>query len=124
LRQDAVRAVRVDLAMRALVAAEHLEATPEEIEEELERTAAAMGVEAELLRDNLRNSGRVVSFSAEVSKMKASKWLSEHVTYVDPDGAEIDNALLRADQSEDDDDTTDEATESGDDTGEVADADA
>ena len=45
LRQDAVRAVRVDLAMRALVAAEHLEATPEEIDEELERTATAMGVE-------------------------------------------------------------------------------
>ena len=39
LRHDAVRAVRVDLAMRALVAAEHLEATPEEIDEELERTA-------------------------------------------------------------------------------------
>jgi len=43
LRQDALRAVRVDLAMRALVAAEHLEASPEEIDEELERTAEAMG---------------------------------------------------------------------------------
>src|ERR1700691_3104890 len=85
LRQDALRAVRVDLAMRALVAAEHLDATPEEIEEDLVRTAGAMGVEADLLRENLRNSGRVVSFSAEVAKMKASKWLSEHVNYVDPD---------------------------------------
>jgi trigger factor len=120
LRQDALRAVRVDLAMRALVVAEHLEATPEEIEEELERTAAAMGVEAELLRENLRNSGRVVSFSAEVSKMKASKWLSENVTYVDPDGAEIDSAMLREDQS----DEGDESADSGEDTDEVADADA
>jgi trigger factor len=120
LRQDAVRAVRVDLAMRALVAAEHLEATPQEIEEELERTAAAMGVEAELLRENLRNSGRVVSFSAEVSKMKASKWLSENVTYVDPDGAEIDGAMLREDQSEE----GDESGDSAEDTDEVADADA
>jgi trigger factor len=124
LRQDALRAVRVDLAMRALVAAEHLEATPEEIEEELERTAAAMGVEADLLRDNLRNSGRVVSFSAEVSKMKASKWLSENVTYVDPDGAEIDAALLREDQSDEGDESVDEVNESGEDTDEVADADA
>jgi trigger factor len=124
LRQDALRAVRVDLAMRALVAAEHLEATPEEIEEELERTAAAMGVEADLLRDNLRNSGRVISFSAEVSKMKASKWLSENVTYVDPDGAEIDSAMLREDQAEDADESFDEASESGEDTDEVADADA
>jgi trigger factor len=122
LRQDAVRAVRVDLAMRSLVAAEHLDATPEEIDEELERTAASMGVGADVLRENLRDSGRVVSFSAEVSKMKASKWLSENVTYVDPEGVEIDGALLRADQSDDGDDLnveddedevdTDEATES------------
>jgi trigger factor len=122
LRQDAVRAVRVDLAMRSLVAAEHLDATPEEIDEELERTAASMGVGADVLRGNLRDSGRVVSFSAEVSKMKASKWLSENVTYVDPEGVEIDGALLRADQSDDGDDLnveddedevdTDEATES------------
>ncbi len=118
LRQDAVRAVRVDLAMRALVAAEHLEATPEEIHEELERTAEAMGVSADLLRDNLRNSGRVVSFSAEVSKMKASKWLSENVTFVDPEGAEIDTAMLRADQSDDDDEIDSGGTD--DDTGAVS----
>jgi len=124
LRQDAVRAVRVDLAMRALVAAEHLEASPEEIDEELERTAEAMGASADLLRDNLRDSGRVVSFTVEVSKMKASKWLSENVVYVDPEGVEIDNAMLRADQSVDDGETESESTETDDDTAEVIDADA
>jgi trigger factor len=124
LRQDAVRAVRVDLAMRALVAAEHLEASPEEIDEELERTAEAMGASADLLRDNLRDSGRVVSFTAEVSKMKASKWLSENVVYVDLEGVEIDNAMLRADQSVDDGETESESTETDDDTAEVIDADA
>jgi trigger factor len=124
LRQDAVRAVRVDLAMRALVAAEHLEATPEEIGEELERTAESMGVPAQLLRDNLRDSGRVVSFSAEVSKMKASKWLSENVVYVDPEGVEIDNALLRADQSVEDAEASSEVDESDDDTAEEAEPDA
>ncbi|MEO9181477.1 MAG: hypothetical protein ABI298_07490, partial [Acidimicrobiales bacterium] len=100
LRQDAVRAVRIDLAMRALVLAENLQATDEELGEELERTAQAMSVSADLLRDNLRDSGRVVAFNAEVAKMKASKWLTEHVTFVDPEGVEIDRTLLRADQSE------------------------
>jgi trigger factor len=100
LREDAVRAVRIDLAMRALVRAEHLEPTPEEIDEELETTATAMNVEAEILRTNLRNTGRVVAFQAEVAKMKASRWLAENVTFVDPDGVEIDRALLRTDQSE------------------------
>jgi trigger factor len=124
LRQDAVRAVRVDLAMRALVAAEHLEATAEEIDEELERTAESMGVSADLLRTNLRDSGRVVSFAAEVSKMKASKWLSENVTYVDPEGVEIDNALLRVDQSVEGDDTESGALETGDDPDDSAESDA
>ena len=100
LRQDAVRAVRVDLAMRALVKAEQLDPTLEEIEEELIRTAESMDVDAELLRTNLRDTGRVVAFNAEVAKVKASRWLNENVTFVDPDGVEIDRELLRVDQSE------------------------
>jgi trigger factor len=124
LRQDAVRAVRVDLAMRALVAAEHLDATPEEIDEELERTALSMGVAGDILRENLRNSGRVVNFSAEVSKMKASKWLSENVTFVDPEGVEIDHAMLRADQSDEGDETGAETDETDVDGDEATESDA
>jgi hypothetical protein len=45
----------------------------------------------------------VVTFRAEVAKMKASRWLTDNVTYVDPEGVEIDRALLKADQSEDTD---------------------
>jgi len=100
LREDAVRGVRVDLALRALVLAENLEATPEEIEAELATTAESMSVDPEVLRTNLRDTGRVVSFNAEVAKMKASRWLMDNVTFVDPDGLEIDRALLRTDQSE------------------------
>jgi trigger factor len=100
LRHDAVRAVRIDLAMRALVKAEKLEPTTQQVDEELEQTAKAMGVDADQLRTNLRDSGRVVAFNAEVAKMKASRWLGDHVTFVDPDGVEIDRELLKADQSE------------------------
>jgi trigger factor len=100
LRADAVRAVRIDLALRALVRAEGLDASDEEVEDELVTTAAAMKVTPDLLRTNLRDTGRVVTFRSEVAKMKASRWLTEHVTYVDPEGVEIDRTLLTADQSE------------------------
>jgi trigger factor len=100
LRQDSVRAIRVDLAMRALVKAEQLDPTPEEIDAELEKTATAMGVQADRLRTNLHDAGRVMAFNAEVAKMNASRWLQDHVTFVDPDGVEIDRALLETDQSE------------------------
>ncbi len=103
LRADAVRAVRIDLAMRALVKSEQLEPSDDEIDDELLKTAMSMGVEADLLRKNLRDTGRVSAFNAEVAKMKASRWLNDNVTFVDPDGVEIDRELLRTDQSEDHD---------------------
>ena len=59
-----------------------------------------MGTTSEVLREKVHDSGRAVSFTAEVAKMKASRWLNDHVTFVDPDGVEIDRALLEADQSE------------------------
>jgi hypothetical protein len=58
-----------------------------------------MGVPAETLRTNIRESGRVVAFRAEVAKMKATKWLNEHVSYVDAAGKEISRELLETDQS-------------------------
>ena len=101
LRADAVRAVRIDLALRALVKAEKIEPSEAEIEEELVSTAEAMSTKPEILRQNLRDSGRVVTFQAEVAKMKASRWLNDNVTFVDPDGVEIDRELLKVDQSQD-----------------------
>ena len=103
LRVDAVRAVRIDLAMRALVKAEQLEPTEEEIDEELANTAEAMSVSPDLLRTNLRETARVVTFHAEVAKMKASRWLMDNVTFVGPEGEEIDRELLRSDQSQESD---------------------
>ena len=99
LREDARRAVRIDLGLRAIVREEGLEPTPEEIDEELEKTAASMATDADVLRTNLRDTGRVVAFSAEVAKMKASRWLLEHVTFVDPQGVEVNRELLSQDQS-------------------------
>jgi len=99
-RQDALRASRIDLALRALVRAEGLEPTEQEIEDELVTTAESMSVSAEILRDNLETTGRRVTFVSEVAKMKASRWLLENVTYVDAQGATIDRALLDENQAD------------------------
>ncbi|MDE3107511.1 MAG: hypothetical protein KGJ42_05095, partial [Acidobacteriota bacterium] len=71
----------------------------EEIEAELETTAEAMNVTADLLRANLRDTGRGITFRSELAKMKASRWLMDNVVYVDPQGVPIDKALLAKDQS-------------------------
>ena len=100
VRTDAHRAVKIDLALRALVKAEGLDATPEEVDEELVKTAEAMDVTPDVLRANLFNTGRVVAFESEVAKRKANRWLSEHLTFVDHLGIVIDRELLRQDQSD------------------------
>jgi trigger factor len=99
LRADAARAVRIDLALRALVREEDLEPTEDEIDEELTTTAESMNVTSELLRSNLRDTGRVVTFRSEVAKLKASRWLNEHVTFIDPEGVEIDPSLLKSEEA-------------------------
>jgi trigger factor len=99
VRADAQRAIKIDLALRALVKAEDLEATHDEIDEELVKTAEAMSLDAQTLRDNLYKTGRVVAFESEVAKIKANRWLSENVTFVDHLGIVIDRELLREDQS-------------------------
>ncbi len=99
LREDARRAVRIDLGLRAIVREEALDPTAEEVDEELAKTAASMSTSPEILRTNLRDTGRVVAFRAEVAKVKASKWLLEHVTFIDPQGVEINRELLAQDQS-------------------------
>ena len=104
VRADAHRAVKIDLALRALVSAEGLEPSDEEVEAELLKTAEAMSVAPETLRDNLYQTGRVVSFRAEVAKMKATNWLNDNVVFVDHLGLVIDKSLLTQDQSVEDDD--------------------
>jgi trigger factor len=103
LREDAERAVRVDLALRALVRLEALEPTDEEIAEELVLTAASLEVSPGELRETLYLNGRLPAFYAEVAKVKASRWMMEHITYVDDAGAEIDRELLETDHSDDQD---------------------
>ncbi len=94
LRTEAVRAVRIDLALRALVRAESLEPTDAEVDEELVSTAEAMATSADSLRTDLHESGRMSAFRAEVAKNKAGQWLRDHVTYVDPEGVAIDLSRL------------------------------
>jgi len=94
LRTDARRAVRVDLALRALAREEGLEPDDANVEEELVTTAQAMKVTPDVLRANLRDNGRMTSFVAEIAKLNASKWLMDNAIYVDENGAEIDRTLL------------------------------
>ena len=100
LRTDATKAVKVDLALRAVASAENLDVSPEELEEEIVRMAEQVGSTPDALRAQLDQAGRTGALKAEKAKSKAASWLVEHVTIVDEEGVSIDRALLETNVAE------------------------
>jgi trigger factor len=94
LRQEATFAVKADLALRALAAAEGLEATEADVDAELERFAERMEVDPGQLRRQLGQQDAIATVRSDVLKAKAFDWLLEHVEVVDEAGQPIERADL------------------------------
>ncbi len=75
----AAQGTKVDLALRAIAAAEGLQATDDDVTEELDRLAAASEVDPDALRSQLEAADRLVDLEADLSNRKALEWLTEHV---------------------------------------------
>jgi trigger factor len=94
LRQESVHTVKADLALRALAAAEGLEAGDADIEAELERLAGRLEVDPARLRRQLEEQDAMATVRSDVQKAKALEWLLEHVELVDDAGQPVDRAQL------------------------------
>ena len=108
LRISADRSVRLDLALRAVAAAEGLEADDDSLEAELHQVVLAAArrapadegseldttAEATRLREALASAGQLSPMRSEISKRAALEWITERVELVDPDGEVIDPELL------------------------------
>ena len=102
LRVSADRSVKLDLALRAVAAAEGLEADSDVVDAELQRVVLAAGngadqdavAEAQHLREALASSGRLSDMRSQISKRAALAWITERVELVDPEGEVIDPDLL------------------------------
>jgi trigger factor len=94
LREDSLRAIKVDLSLRAVASEEQLEPTSEEIDEELTRLAALRKEKPQKLRDELVRAGRMGALRSSLTKQRAADWVLERVTFVDETGSEIGRSLL------------------------------
>jgi trigger factor len=102
MRSEALRAVKVDLALRAVALDEQLEATPEALDEEIAGLAKETGRTPAKLREELDRGGRLGALKAQTTKQLAADWVLERVTYVDETGSEIDRASLEVAGAPDD----------------------
>jgi trigger factor len=112
LRPEAEQAVRLDLALRAVAAAEDLAAEDDEVGAEYQRIALQTGQKVTRVRDAFEAGGGDLEIRAQIRKSKALDWLLHHVELIDPDGNPLDrDELLGHDHEDDDTDETDDPDE-------------
>ena len=94
LREEALHAVKADLALRALADAEALDATDDDVDAEVGRLAGRMQRSPAEVRRELERQDAIATVRSDVRKAKALEWLVEHVEIVDEEGHAVDRALL------------------------------
>lgn len=114
LRPQSIKAVKVDLALRAVVEAESLTASDDDVENEFAIIAASSNdnamrehhasgsqknkkvrlVTPDQVRAAYAANDAIVDLAAEISKSKALDWLIHEVEYVDPTGKVLDRDVV------------------------------
>ena len=97
VRVDAQRAVKADLALRALAEAEKLSVSDDELDAEIAGMAQRMETSAAGLRRQLDTAGRTGAVRSELRKGKALQWLLDHVELFDEEGNPMSRDDLKID---------------------------
>jgi len=102
LKEASEEAVKVDLALRAVVLAEGLEASDDEVDAEIEQLIGDADITLEDAREELQSGGQLSAVRSDVAKRKALEWLVERSEVVDPDGIAVAAELLALPEDEHD----------------------
>ena len=119
VRAASERAVLADLGLRAVVAAEGIDATEEELDAEIARAAERMGQKPQKVRRDLERRGGLEAVRSDIARGKALELLVEHAKVVDREGNPVDLTLP---PPTDENDETQSGTEATDDTNDERDA--
>jgi trigger factor len=101
VRVEAQRAVKADLALRALAEAEALNFTDQELDDEIATMAQRMETTPAELRRQLDTAGRTGAVRSELRKGKALQWLLDNVELFDEEGNPMSRDGLKSDAAED-----------------------
>ncbi len=102
LREAADQAVKVDLALRAVVIAEGIEVTDEELDEELASVAERVDQPIAKVLQQLTEGGQLSEVRADLAKRNALGWLLEKVEIVDEDGNALERSAFEIEQPAED----------------------
>ena len=94
LRVQSTKAVKVDLALRAIAVAENLTVEDVDLDMEYERIAMQVRQKPAQVRKAYERNDAVSELTAQLRKSKALDWLLHHIEIVDPAGTAIDNDVI------------------------------
>jgi trigger factor len=94
MREQSERAVKVDLALRAVAAAEGMEVADDDLEAEYQRIGIQVNEKTANVRKAYERNDAVADLVAQLRKSKALEWLLHTVEVVDPDGKRMENDVL------------------------------
>ena len=100
LRTESQKAVKVDLALRAVAVAQAISASDDDIEQELERIAMQVGRKVNQVRKAYQENDALTELVAQIHKSQAVDWLLRNSTLVDPEGNAISADDLFGDESQ------------------------
>jgi trigger factor len=98
IKVGAAQAVLADLALRAVVAQEQIEASEADLDAEIARLAERAEQKPERVRRELERGGALETVRSDIARGKALEFLVEHATVVDEDGNTIDLSIPDADE--------------------------
>ncbi len=110
LRENAETSARVDLALRAIVVAEAIECSDEELDAEIDEVAERVGEKAKKVRRQLEQNDQLPAVRSDINKRKALEWLLDHVEIVDENGVSVDRSLYEPPAPETDSADAEDAT--------------
>jgi trigger factor len=93
MRGGAARAVLADLALRAVVVQEGIEASDEELETEIARLAERTGEKVQKVRRDLDRRGLLEAVRSDIARGKALQFVVDAAVALDSNGAEIDVSI-------------------------------
>jgi trigger factor len=103
LREGAHEAVRADLALRAVIVQESIEATEDELTIEIERVAERFDEKPAQVRKDLERRGVLEAVRSDIARSKALQFLVDHAEVVDEAGNPVDLTLPQPNDAEPDD---------------------
>ena len=90
VRESAERAVRADLALRAVAAQENIAATDDELDDEVARLAERLEEKPKKVRRDLERRGILEAVRSDIAKGKTARFLVDHAQVVDEAGNPLD----------------------------------